>query len=238
MNTTITNKQEKWRVDTLLTKEPGTIKWIEQEVKPDDVFYDIGSNIGLYALYAAKRLGPEGFVYAFEPHVVTAKSLLLNLAKNDYGKQIQVITSALHDTVGFFPFNYATLTAGSSGHQLGKPVNEFGLPFAAAAVELKYSTTVYALITANVIRPATLIKLDVDGNELAILRGMDPWLTSGSLRSIQVEVHPKDKLRVLQFMGEHFFNLTDKHYTADGQKAIEAGWHPEKVAHNLVFHRV
>ena len=238
MNITVTNRQEKWRADTLLTKEPGTIAWIKAEVKLDDVFYDIGSNIGLYALYAAERIGPEGFVYAFEPHVVTAKSLFQNLANNACGKQIQVITSALHDTIGFFPFNYATLTAGSSSHQLGAPIDEFGRGFTPVAVELKHSITVDCLIESKIIRPATLIKLDVDGNESAVLRGTDLLLTNGPLRSIQVEVHPKDKLYVLQFMTDHGFNLTGKHYTADGQKAIEAGWHPEKVAHNLVFHRV
>lgn len=35
---------EAWRVQTLETKEPGTIQWLEDTLKPGDVFYDIGAN--------------------------------------------------------------------------------------------------------------------------------------------------------------------------------------------------
>lgn len=237
MNLEIRTVQEKWRAETLLTKEPGTIRWIEANVRPGDVFYDIGSNIGLYALYAAERIG-EGFVYAFEPHISTAKSLLKNVSLNDCGKRIHVVTSALHDTMGFFTFNYRKMGIGSSGHQLGHPVDEFGRAFIPEATEIKFSVTINAMILMGAIQPATLIKLDVDGNELAILRGMEPWIKTAPLRSIQVEVHPRDKLQVLQFMEPYGFELTDTHYTAGGQESIATGVPPEKVSHNVVFHRV
>ena len=32
-----------------------------------DVFFDVGANIGFFSLIAARRVGPEGHVYAFEP---------------------------------------------------------------------------------------------------------------------------------------------------------------------------
>src|SRR5688572_28729201 len=41
----------RWRVDTLFTKEPGTIDWMES-FTPGDVFVDVGANIGLYSVYA------------------------------------------------------------------------------------------------------------------------------------------------------------------------------------------
>ena len=42
------------RARTLLTKEPETILWID-DFNKDDVFWDVGANIGPYSLYAAKR---------------------------------------------------------------------------------------------------------------------------------------------------------------------------------------
>jgi hypothetical protein len=44
----------KYRIDTLQSKEPETIEWIENFNK-DDIFFDIGANIGLYSCYAAKK---------------------------------------------------------------------------------------------------------------------------------------------------------------------------------------
>src|SRR5688572_21500950 len=41
---------------------------ITDRLEPGDVFYDIGANHGYISLLAAKRVGPEGHVYAFEPH--------------------------------------------------------------------------------------------------------------------------------------------------------------------------
>ena len=49
------NNLVKWRVKTFFTKEPDTLKWIDN-FKEDEIFWDIGANIGLYSLYAAKKV--------------------------------------------------------------------------------------------------------------------------------------------------------------------------------------
>ena len=48
------NNLVKWRVKTFFTKEPDTLNWIDN-FKEDEIFWDIGANIGLYSLYAAKK---------------------------------------------------------------------------------------------------------------------------------------------------------------------------------------
>src|SRR5882724_5820112 len=60
----VPNTSVKWRVDTLLEKEPETIEWIDS-FKEGEVFYDVGANIGLYSVYAAARR--KSPVVAFEP---------------------------------------------------------------------------------------------------------------------------------------------------------------------------
>jgi hypothetical protein len=47
-----------WRAETLLTKEPETIEWIET-FNEESVFWDVGANIGVYSLYAAARLNTK-----------------------------------------------------------------------------------------------------------------------------------------------------------------------------------
>ena len=50
----ISTSIELWRARTYLTKEPETINWIDG-FKKNEVFFDVGANIGLYSIYAAKK---------------------------------------------------------------------------------------------------------------------------------------------------------------------------------------
>ena len=45
----------KYRFDTFENKEPETLKWIDINLRENDVFFDIGANIGIYSLYAASK---------------------------------------------------------------------------------------------------------------------------------------------------------------------------------------
>ena len=47
------NDLTKWLVNTILTKEPETINWINNFKKKKIIFWDIGANLGLYSIYAA-----------------------------------------------------------------------------------------------------------------------------------------------------------------------------------------
>src|SRR5262245_25440744 len=48
-------------------KEPETVEWIEKFVRENDVFYDIGANVGAYSLIASRFANGKATVYAFEP---------------------------------------------------------------------------------------------------------------------------------------------------------------------------
>ena len=57
------NAIEYFRAQTLFTKEEGTIAWLQRELKPGDVFYDVGANVGCYTIVAAKLVGETGMVW-------------------------------------------------------------------------------------------------------------------------------------------------------------------------------
>ena len=74
---------ELWRANTFSTKEPDTLAWIDSFFRPGDVIYDVGANIGQYALYAAKRFSKELKILAFEPEALNYAKLNKNIVLND-----------------------------------------------------------------------------------------------------------------------------------------------------------
>jgi hypothetical protein len=113
----ISTPNEHHRAETYATKEPETIEWLRGNLRDGDVFYDVGANIGLYSLYAAK-LRPGCRVFAFEPESHNFGSLCGNLLLN----RVENVTPCFfplssHET--FAPFYVYDLRAGGALHSLG-----------------------------------------------------------------------------------------------------------------------
>jgi FkbM family methyltransferase len=236
INFIVEDGAELWRVKTLLTKEAGTIRWLQATLRPGDVFLDVGANIGLYTLYAARLVGPTGAVYAIEPHVVNARSLLRNITQNAHLEAtIGVLTCAVAGEQCWAEFNYASLRPGSSGSQLGHVRGENGQEFQPAAVEVKRAVPLDVLVGERVLPPPHVVKIDVDGNEAEILRGMLGLIADQPPRSIQVEVHPTTLGEIDALMNKCGWALVERHHTANGKTRLEAGADPLTVPHNAIY---
>jgi FkbM family methyltransferase len=224
------------RANTLFVKEEGTVQWIRSQVRAGDVFYDIGANIGIYTLLAARQVGPSGAVYAFEPHLGNVQSLLANVRANAVDGRVKVISSPLTDAEGFFDFHYRSAIAGSSGSQLGSTRDQNEEIFTPAFTEVKFGVSVDHLISKGVIRPPTHVKIDVDGNELLVIKGMRSSLGSPARpRTLQVEINLRYKEQLYALMTECGFLESHRHYTKGGKKAIAAGKNPDTIPYNAVF---
>lgn len=225
----------KRRVESILTKESETIKWIRTFSK-DDVFYDIGANIGLYTIYAAPLVHS---VYAFEPHVGNMHALLQNVAANGY-KNVYPYCVALteefrEEGYDVLPFNYDKMEIGSSNHQLS---NE-GRPDATKVVEYKPAFSLDALMNVGGMDSPNHIKIDVDGIELSVLSGMTGLLfSSNSLKSILCEYNPgSSRGKLDEFMAGYGFNLKETQLTAAGKKMI-GKIDIDDLAHNRLYEKI
>ena len=180
----ITTPNEHHRADTYATKEPETIEWLRENLREGDVFYDVGANIGLYSLYAAKAR-PGCRVFAFEPESHNFGSLCENLLLN----RVENVTPCffpLSSHEVFAPFYVYDLQPGGALHSLGRPSSlRDGPPMLATGA---IAVTIDALVSRHGMPAPDLLKLDVDGNEEQILDGAATVLASGLLRSILVEV--------------------------------------------------
>ncbi len=220
----------------IFAKEPGTVDWIKQNVKSGDIFYDVGANIGVYTILAASRTGKKGRVYAFEPHGVNFARLIDNITVNNLQQVVFPNNFALHDKEGFFPFHYKSGEAGTSNSQLAVNRDEIWDENASQISELKYATTVDRLVASGEIKAPHHIKIDVDGNEFYILVGMS-HLLSGTHRplSIQVEMNDPHQNRILEFMKDHQYQLSSKHYTRSALRKIEEGGDEKTRSYNAIF---
>lgn len=184
----LASENEHFRAETYATKEPETLEWLRGELRAGDVFFDVGANIGLYALFAA-RLEPGCRVYAFEPESHNFSSLCRNTLLNGLSN-LTPCSFALSDRDGFELLYVYDLSPGSSLHSLGSPSGFRAGPEVVRQGVL--GCTLDTLVARHGLPHPSLLKLDVDGIEERILAGGREVLSSGRLRSILVEVTPDD----------------------------------------------
>lgn len=227
-----------FRPMSLWQKEPATMAWIEAEMKPGMRFLDIGANIGIYTLAAAARGGEAGRVYAFEPHKVNAMTLMRNVALSGYEPRVKVFAVGLAEKSGFGPFHYASLDSASTGSQFGHQRNAEGGAFAPAATEELAVYAIDDLIDSGAMEPVDLVKMDVDGNEPAILAGMRRTLSGPRGPStVQIEINPGQRAAIDAFMAECGYRFAERADTRNGQRAIEKGAAAESIGYNALYRR-
>ncbi len=220
----------------MFVKEPGTCEWIASRVEPGDVFYDIGANIGVYTVLAAQRVGASGKVFAFEPHSATFARLLETISINGLSEIVTACSCALHEQQGFFPFSYFSPEAGSSQSQLNSQASGPRDRDPSAVVELKFSASLDSLISTGGFAPADHVKIDVDGNELMILKGMRGLLSGHRPpKSIQVEINPGQRADIIGFMQSHGYVPAQAHHTRKGAELAGEGADPKDHAYNVIF---
>jgi FkbM family methyltransferase len=173
-----------WRAETLLTKEPETIQWIDT-FHPIDVFWDIGANIGCYSLYAAKK----GFqAIAFEPSAYNFFVLQKNIELNGFYNRMVAYCLSLNES-----FDFGSLLLSDEG--IGGAENTFG----GIGTQGSVAWSVDELVFKHHLPPPDHIKIDVDGNEMRILEGAKITLQAFT-KSALVESTPENKDNIIAFM--------------------------------------
>lgn len=156
-------------------------------LRPGDVVYDVGANVGWYSLLAARAVGPAGSVVAFEPSLENALLAQQNAAVNGF-ENVTVVPAALTDHDGWMTF----LTRGSLEGRLDLqegPGADRGDERHGSGQELLVPVASLDSWLSLVDRPApTLVKIDVEGAEVGVLRGMRRTLAEAR-PTIIVELH-------------------------------------------------
>jgi FkbM family methyltransferase len=184
MRFTVPNQLNYFRVDTFSTKEPETLDWIDS-LSSDSTLWDIGANIGLYSIYAAKAKNCQ--VFAFEPSVFNLELLARNIFLNDLQNQITIIPFALSDKIGSNQMLLTSTEWGGAISTFGKKVSWDGKAIKDIFSFSTFGSTMdYAVSMLNLPQP-DYIKIDVDGIEHFILSGGKQVLDK--VQSISIEIN-------------------------------------------------
>lgn len=173
---------ESWRV--LSQIEAGGLEAYELELfrtalEPGMTVLDVGANIGYYAAHAARAVGPTGRVHAFEPDPRTAESLRENMLLNGLSNV------TVHE-------NAVSAGAGSRELILSGTASHSGFRRTMDEDTIVGSTTVKTVALDDVLDGASVdvMKMDVEGEEPFVLRGMERTLAASPRLRLFVELAP------------------------------------------------
>ncbi|WP_037922203.1 FkbM family methyltransferase [Streptomyces violaceorubidus] len=192
--------------------EPHLTGWLRRRLRPGDGFVDVGANIGVFSVLAARLVGDGGRVVAIEASPDLHQRLVRNTRLNALGN-VRALNAAVSDRPRTLTF--ALASARNTGANSIVPYD--------GPVESSFRTEARPLpelLDAAEIATARVIKIDVEGAEGSVVRGLAPVL--GALRSdveITVEVSPErmarlgdradDLLAVMREAGFHVYRLAN-----------------------------
>lgn len=142
-------------------------------LRREDLFIDIGANIGSYTVLAAAHIGAT--TLSFEPVPSTFSHLLNNIALNRIGNKVQAFNIALSAEKGSVSFTSSLDT-----------VNHVALN--AEQDQIEVNTERLDDVLTEQMSPL-LIKIDVEGFEAEVLKGATNTLKNSNLRAIIIELN-------------------------------------------------
>jgi FkbM family methyltransferase len=152
------------------------VDWLRRTLRPTDVFWDVGANIGAVTLVAARLVTR---VVAFEPDPRSLVLLRRNLSMNRLGN-VEVVPAALGDRAGTATLHQgAASNTGMSSLVAGGATTAGDIPVTVTRVD-------DVLATRADLAPQVM-KLDVEGAEHLVVRGATRLLRSGQLRALVFE---------------------------------------------------
>ncbi len=188
-------------------KEPWTLSFIEA-IPDGALFWDVGANVGPYTLVAVSR-GLD--VLAIEPGFNNYASLCRNLAMNQMLDRCLVLCLALGETGRLDWLHYQDARSGAGSHVLGGERKQF---FHKQRIPVWRWDDLAAWMGIPTERPQ-YAKLDVDGGELAALKGAPGILTV--LRGLIVEMHAEQEAEMTALLTANGLRLAERFDERDGK---------------------
>jgi FkbM family methyltransferase len=193
---------ERFTIDTGYFFHAEIIAALQHFLRPGDSFVDVGANVGFVTLTGARLVGPAGQVFSFEPNRDLAGRLLRTFEENGIGN-VSLSRIALADRTG-------ELVLVSDNHHGNRHVSTDpkasgdSVPVSRADDQLRDKLPEHKRI---------LIKIDVEGAEMMVLRGMTDLIGRSNMVFL-IEINDEMLRRNGASAGEVFALMQGAGYTA------------------------
>jgi FkbM family methyltransferase len=192
------------RATSLLTRQPGTIAWIDS-FRPDSVFWDVGANVGVYTLYAAVRGGTN--VVAFEPAAVNYFLLTANCEANSVDDRVECLLLGLGNEKAIARLHVSQFgpARSFSFRERGEHPHKGRQP--ALIMSMDQLIEEYGLACPN------YLKIDAPGLTEAIVTGGRRMLQRPEVRELHIEVREQSRggQRILEVLRQAGFAVVSRH---------------------------
>jgi FkbM family methyltransferase len=186
-------------------------KALAERLRPGMVFYDLGANIGLFTLLAARLVGDSGKVFSFEPDPENAARLRRNIQRNGF-TNVTVVEKGLWSVTT--KLNFVKSGADSPDHGIGKFVatenGAGGAPTECVALD--------DFTRSASVSPPDALKCDIEGAEVEALRGgakilqsRHPWIVC----EVHSDANRRDATELLIGFGYAVAALDGDHVLAE-----------------------
>ncbi len=170
-------------------------------IREGDTVLDVGANVGYYTLLAASQVGKAGKVYSFEPIPDLFDLLYRSVEINGFLDRCRLLPVAVTDTEGVATFQQLKYHYGSSGHYMD-PETLRMFRDQSRAVEVK--TASLDRIFEKEGGKVDVVKIDVEGSEPKVIRGMKGLLHRNPDIKLLLEWQPANLPAVDELLGMGF----------------------------------
>lgn len=179
--------------------DPMIYRMAQELVRPQDVVWDVGANVGLFAMSSAARTGPSGYVLAIEPDAWLCH--LLQKSIRSAPSPMTVLCAAASDAA-----TITKLVISGRSRAANHLVETGGSSQSARPREVQAVMTVTLDSLLDHFPPPTVLKIDVETHELKVLLGAKRLLRVARPR-IWCEVSPESSPAVFELLKDFGYTM-------------------------------
>lgn len=192
--------------------ERETTNYFLKNVSEGDVVLDIGANIGYFTLIFASLVGTSGKVFSFEPEPSNFEILTKNVITNNF-ENVELHNVAVSDHTGEIELYLSEKAAGQHRIYKSKDVGENHIKVKTVKLD--------ELLNKNLFSDKiSFLKIDAEGSEFGILKGMETILSQNKNIKLVMEFSPQqiidygaeplEQLKFLKNLGFNFYSVKNQ----------------------------
>ena len=184
-------------------KEKEVYEFIDKYLREEDIFFDVGANVGVFSIYASMFKNAKSI--AFEPEYSNLYLLKKNVILNQLSDKVEIYPFALSDNNDLNYLHLSSLENAAALHSISREDLNYTNEKARVLMKIgTYTMTLDKFVDLKKIMP-NMLKIDTDGKELEILKGAKNTLKYLNYIALEEPIDSKNKKDCLDILFKNNF---------------------------------